>query len=220
MRRIETTTTLLLTLLMSAAGAPADEVPADGPLDMEHTCRFRQPWTPPAAAHKSRVVACGQPDPDNIIALDDFECDQSGDVVRVRWWGVLLDPQQINRTYYIAIWSDNGACEPDQVLYSTCVIPQSRRAARDCTDKRVLEFRAQVPPFQVNAGERYWLQISEDDANSANAGVDDFLWSGRQPARLCDAVQIDANGEIHSPLIDACNGQIDDLSFEVLIHVP
>jgi hypothetical protein len=72
----------------------------------------------------------------------------------------------------------------------------------------------------VVAGQRYWLQISEDDADSANPGFDDFRWSGRRPQNLCPALQVDVEGQPHGPLTDACDQQTVDLSFRLLVREP
>ena len=176
-------------------------------------CRYFQPWSPPRAAHRSIVQSCAAPTPVDRVALDDFRCAQGGEIVRLRWWGEILDPEQLGpRRYYVAIYSDQD-CAPDELLYETCVVPQVRPVQLDCRETPVFHFRAPIPFFEIEANTRYWLQISEDDSDSANPGQDDFLWSGRRPLRACPAVQMDAAGSVYSPLIDPCFQTPNDLSF-------
>lgn len=221
MNRTPATAALLYASLVATPVALADEA-LPGPVvpaPPQATCVFRQPWTPPASAHRSRVQSCQNPVPANRVALDDFECNLTGDAVKLRWWGVILSPQQLNRTYYVAFYDDDGQCNPNNLLYEACVLPQMQFVGFDCDNRRVYVFQTAIPPFAVTAGERYWLQISEDDQNSAHVGQDDFAWSGRQPVRLCNAIWQDANGEF-GPLQDACNNQFDDLSFVIAVHAP
>ncbi len=218
MKRMPTYTQWVIAATTAAVVTPAlaedDPVPPGVPV----TCTYRQPWTPPATAYRSRVASCQDPTPADRVALDDWGCTNGGVAVRVRWWGQVLDQQQLDgRPYYIAFYSDSGDCKPEALLYETCVVPQVQFVGVDCTDRDVFQFRAAIPAFPVTAGEHYWIQISEVDAASANVGQDDFRWSGRQPARFCNAGQLDAAGEFHSPLVDACNGNIDDLSFSVKV---
>lgn len=210
-----------IAFLSLIAGMSLPSLAAAQPADLGGDATFhwyRQPWTPPAPAHRSRVVSCDNPNIAGQVAFDDFGVPQSGETGRVRWWGVLLSPAQIGRSYYIAIYSDDH-CRPDSLLYETCVVPQVQFVGMDCTARSVYLFRAQIPSFAATAGERYWLQISEDDQLSAHVGQDDFAWSGRQPVRGCPAVTSDEEGEFDR-ITDQCNGQLDDLSFELLFKVP
>ncbi len=184
-------------------------------------CVISQPWQPPRSSHRSRVFSCEQPGPDNLVAMDDFRCEQGGEAVRLRWWGVLLTPAQAeDRQYYIAIYEDNGECRPETLVYEACVKPQTQLIDVDCTGLDVYAFRARIPAFTVQAGQRYWLQISEDDADSATPGADDFRWSGRRPVNLCPALQVDAQGQAHGPIRDACDDAVVDLSFSLLVRQP
>lgn len=184
-------------------------------------CVISQPWQPPRSSHRSRVVSCDQPFPDNLVAMDDFQCEQGGEAVRLRWWGVLLAPEQAeDRHYYIAIYEDNGNCRPDTLVYEACVKPKTQWIDVDCTGLDVYSFRARIPAFTVQAGQRYWLQISEDDSDSANPGFDDFRWSGRQPVNACPALQVDVEGQPHGPLRDACDDAVVDLSFSLIVRQP
>lgn len=177
-------------------------------------CVWSQPWTNYRASHQSRVISCANPAPLFRVAMDDFQCNNGGVLVRVRWWGVLLTEAQRDKTYYIAIY-DDSACTPTARVYEACVTPAVRRVALDCTQARVFRFSAAVPPFTLQAGTRYWLQISEDDAGSARVGVEDFRWQGRQPQVDCQAMQKDIEGVAFGPLLDGCNNQPNDLSFEL-----
>jgi hypothetical protein len=175
---------------------------------------YRQPWRLQRASHSSIVESCATPTPMDLVALDDFEVDESGTVLRIRWWGVLLHPgQKFERPYYIAFYSDNGNCQPLDLLYEECVIPEVKRVGTDCNPDPVFRLSAPIPPFAVSSNTRYWLQISEDDSQSARQGVEDFRWSGRRPQRYCPAIQRDATGTIYTPLLDICDNQPDDLSF-------
>lgn len=205
--------------VMTVAGALAQDDPGKDPVKTGEFKVYRQRWTPPAAPHVSRVKSCENPVPDDRVAMDDFQVPFDGTAVQLRWWGAILDQDQIGRPYYVAIYSDID-CEPGDLLYETCVVPTGKCIAVDCSDHKVARFQTPIPAFEVHAGEHYWLQISEDDADSANVGQDDFLWSGRQPRRMCPAMQLGANGQVEQPLIDACNGLVDDLSFELVFQVP
>lgn len=189
--------------------------------DQEDTAAFvafRQPWTPPAAAFRSRVVTCDDPRPLDRVAMDDFGFNVSGNAIRLRWWGVLTNGQQIGKSYYIAVYKDSN-CRPDTHVYKACVTPQVLFQRIDCTQQRVFRFDTPIPPLAVSAGQKYWIQISENDAGSATPGVDDFFWSGRQPVRGCRALQTFDFIEYRT-LVDPCNDRPDDLSFEILVQTP
>lgn len=175
---------------------------------------YRQPWRLHRASHSSIVESCATATPIDLVALDDFEVDEAGTVLRVRWWGVLLVPgQRFNRPYYIAFYSDNGNCQPLALLYEECVTPEVIRVGTDCNADPVFRLSAAIPSFPVSSNTRYWLQISEDDSGSARPGQEDFRWSGRRPQRYCPAIQRDSTGTIYTPLLDICDNQPDDLSF-------
>jgi len=205
----------------------SDGMPIDGGIDagaddeIENPAAYRtysQPWTAPAAAFRSRVLGCPAPVPMDRVCTDDFGFTANGQVIRLRWWGVLLAQAQIGRTYHIAIYNDAN-CTPDAMLYQTCIVPQTQFVAFNCRNQRTFRFESAIPAFPVVAGQRYWLQISEDDAASANPGADDFLWSGRQPVRGCPALWSFGNGEF-TKLTDPCNQNTSDLSFEILLRTP
>ncbi len=179
---------------------------------------FKQPWTPPAAAHRSRVVSCETPVPMDRVAFDDFGFHKSGNVVGVKWWGELFDSNQVGRPYYIAFYTDSQ-CRPDTLIYETCVVPEVKFTGVDCTGANVCTFRAPLAGFTAAAKQRYWIQISENDAQSANPGQDDFRWSSHQPIRGCPAVQSGGDGEFH-PIIDPCNQKHEDMAFELLLQAP
>ena len=180
-------------------------------------CVVNQPWDMVHASHSSIVRSCALPVPGPTAAMDDFKCANGGTLTHVRWWGTIATQAQLGKRYYIAIRLDNGNCQPANVVYSTCVTPQSVAVGPDCQGRRVFRFTAVVPPFAVAAGQKYWLQVSELDDVSARPGVEDFRWSGRQPLRGCPAAQINGAGIITQPLIDPCDGAPDDLSFVLRI---
>lgn len=176
--------------------------------------KWVQPWTPPRAAFQSIVRGCTIPQPFPRAAADDWICGQTGPIVRVTWWGTLSHPAQGTRPFYVAIYSSAAtACVPAQLLYQTCVIPDTRLyVGTDCQQRRVYRLSAPLPaPFTQQVGTHYWLQISEADAESIQPQVENFRWSGHRPIVQCRAVQFPPN--FVTPLLDACDGQPDDLSF-------
>ncbi|MFG0330393.1 MAG: hypothetical protein ACF8PN_10900 [Phycisphaerales bacterium] len=206
MLRVQTTLITLLTLMILAQDATAQ-------------CRYFQPWAQRRASHTSIVRSCDIPEPMDLAALDDFICDNNGTLAGVRWWGVVLNQEQLRegRRYYLAIFEDNGNCEPDaEPIYKACLNPSIQRSGVDCSRRRVYQFTSQVPPFPIEGGTRYWIQISEDDSTSARSGVEDFRWSGRLEQRGCPAVQAVVGGGIISPLLDPCAQVPVDLSFALV----
>lgn len=177
-------------------------------------CLFVQPWTAPTHSFSSRVRSCDQPTNVDRIAMDDFVCREGGKLERLRWWGTVSGREQALRgSYYVAIYVDNGRCGPGELVYKACVKPRPRLAGFDCREAPVVQFDAIVPAFEIRPGARYWLQISEDDERSARPGAEDFRWSGHQPNVECEAIQIDTEGNIISPLIDPCSQRPSDLAF-------
>jgi hypothetical protein len=78
--------------------------------------------------------------------------------------------------------------------------------------------------FNQVAGTRYWLQISEADAESIRPQLEDFRWSAHRPVNGCRAVQFGTGGVVPLPP-DACFTGADDLSFRlyarsIIIHLP
>lgn len=177
--------------------------------------KIKQRWTPPLASHSSRVVVCEIPTPLGPVAMDDWVCPQTGPIIRIVWWGVLFDPGQRNRHFYIAIYSNTaGACQPLELLYSACVKPRAKVVGHDCFGNKVWRFTAKLPvPFQQTEGIQYWLQISEDDERSIRPNVEDFQWSAHRQINGCRALQRNAAGAITTPLLDACDSKPDDLAF-------
>src|ERR1043166_3570468 len=190
-----------------------------------------QPWAAPNGSVESRIVTCTSPQPFNRIAMDDFQYTATTPIKRVRWWGIVLDPnqQQLSKNYYIAIWGNGTAgpcpsCNPNQVLAFWCLKPSYAYAGLDCRDRKVWRFTVCLPGagFVAAANTKYWLQISEIDSDSARTGVEDFRWSGyrdKQEAdhtRLCDAEQRDAGGGIACTIFDDCNPPVEtDLSYQL-----
>lgn len=205
----------------TASQIPLQPTPmlTDDPIQQpQSTFLYRQPYTPPSAAFESRVEGCDLSHPLSLAAMDDFRVNRSGDLVGMRWWGELLLTAQVGHPYYISIYTD-ADCKPADRVYEVCVVPQVRTVTVDCTNERVFEFRTRVPAFRIERGKRYWLQISEADRESARPGVEDFRWSGRQPVRGCRALQT-PNYVDYRPLIDPCNQNPSDLSFDLLINMP
>lgn len=209
-------TASILTTAINTAPPAVGSALDDQTLEPQATFTYRQPWTRPSAAFESRVFDCGAPRPSDLAAMDDFRPRRDGDLVGMRWWGVLLNGAQIGHPYYIAIYSDVD-CQPGDLLYETCLVPQTRPVGIDCLNQRVFEFRTPMPAFGVEAGKRYWLQISEADALSAQPGVNDFLWSGHQPVVGCRALQT-PDYVTYRPLTDPCNQRTSDLAFDLLFR--
>ena len=190
-----------------------------------------QPWKAPNGAVESRVLTCTSPQPLNRIAMDDFQFAATTAIKKIRWWGVVLDPNQnqLTRTYYIAIWGNAtaggpcpGGCNPNTVLAFWCLKPSYAYAGLDCQNRKVYRFTVCLPApgFTALTATKYWLQISEIDTDSPRSGVEDFRWSGyRDPqetdhTRLCDAQQRDAGGAIFCTIADDCVPPVEtDLSF-------
>jgi len=186
--------------------------------DTEAFVSYNQPWTPPVASFRARVRSCDDPTPFTAVCMDDFAFSASGRAVRLRWWGVLTNTAQVGRPYYIAIYKDSN-CTPATLIYKACVTPAVVAVQPDCTNQRVFRFDTPIPAVALTGGQRYWLQISENDAASSNPGADDFFWSGRQPVRKCRALST-SDYITYTPLTDSCNGQPDDLSFAILLQTP
>jgi len=182
--------------------------------------KWVQPWTPPWAAYESRVERCGLPTPLSRIALDDWICQRSGPIIRYSWWGTLSHPLQGRRPFYVAIYPASAtACVPQLTpppLYQVCLVPDVvRLVGHDCQDRPVYFLSGIIPagtaPFTQVAGNHYWLQISEADAESIRPGLEDFRWSSHRPINLCPAVQGPA--PLTQPLLDPCDQREEDLAF-------
>lgn len=176
-------------------------------------CRWRQPWNKRRPPYSSIVANCANPAPSPLIAMDDFFCDEDARIRRVSWWGVLSSPQQANRPFYIAIYLDNQQCFPQQPpVFQDCVTPRyASVVGTDCLGNQVWRFSAVLSaPFMATAGQRYWLQISEEDTSSVRVGAEDFRWSAHRPVVECRALQ----GPPLMPLpLDPCDQEENDLSF-------
>lgn len=207
--------------------------------------KVSQPWYPYPfpqgrwASHEARVLGCENARPMNRVAMDDWVCTRTGPIIRVDWWGTMptaVAQIQKNRPFYIAIYGDNGNCQPRTTfgqqnaqhpygaLYARCVVPDVVKfVGVDCQNQPVFFFSAPLPPgpnghFRQTAGTRYWLQVSEADRESARINVEDFRWSGHRPITPCPAVLLGLNAAgqpVFSPAIDACDGQMDDLAFRL-----
>ncbi|HKQ48223.1 MAG TPA: hypothetical protein VJZ71_09160 [Phycisphaerae bacterium] len=189
-----------------------------------------QPWRAPNGALSSTVITCTSPQPLQRIAMDDFQFSATTVIKKIRWWGVVLDPNQnqLTRTFYIAIWGNNTAgpcpagCNPSTVQAFWCLKPSYAYAGLDCQGRKVYRFTVCLPGggFAALTAFKYWLQISEIDTDSPRSGVEDFRWSGyRDPqeadhTRLCDAQQRDAGGAIFCTIFDDCSPPVEtDLSY-------
>ena len=180
---------------------------------------YLQPWDGWADSHQSRVRNCDDPTPKDLIAMDDFSMEGNGTIDGIRWWGEILDRAQVQqpRQYYIAIYSDLN-CSPGDLLFKECVTPQVEFDDRDCQEDPVAMFTSALSGFGIVGGQRYWLQISEDDDSSANPDVDDFRWAGRRPVQNCFALQQDSAGNITQPIFDPCWQADVDLSFLLRVN--
>jgi hypothetical protein len=180
-----------------------------------------QPWTPKLPAWESVVYSCDYPKPYKMVAADDFIFeDFELPVANINWWGVVSDAAQLNRTYHITIYKDNGRCQPafDSIVWEDCVKPDAKYQGGDCQGNKVWKFFSAVPfwhPLNVGPG-HFWIQISESDVDSVNPDKPDFWWSSHQPVEKCPALQWDSSFNIIQPLIDPCNQRKDDLAFEIL----
>ncbi|MBX3119496.1 MAG: hypothetical protein KF784_10545 [Fimbriimonadaceae bacterium] len=181
---------------------------------------WSQPWTRPLPAWTSVVRSCTNPKPYRLMALDDFMVNHHYVTLNtIVYWGTVTNFAQLGRPMFYAIYKDNGNCQPDlnSMVWRDCLRPDWEFVDGDCQNMRVFRFKQALTvgnlPFLTFG--KYWLQISEDDSQSANPNVPEFAWSSHQPVNLCPAVQFDSTGAIIQPLIDPCNGQKDDLAFEL-----
>jgi len=192
-----------------------------------------QPWKQPWGSVESRIQFCptgGPPTPMPRMAFDDFVCDNTGPISWLYWWGVVLDPAQLQqKPFYIAIHanqqsicpplSTSDPCGPGARLAFWCVIPTWKYVGLDCQQRRVYRFRAKLSPvFTQVAGTHYWLTIAEVDQASARVGVEDFRWSGfrkstADPHNHCPA-QFFPTVAATCRIFDTCQ-QETDLSFEL-----
>lgn len=196
--------------------------------------KINQPWTAPRGGHESRVISCQNPVPAAAwkIAADDWICPKSGPITAAQWWGEVNAAAQLQRRYFIAIWTHNPqTCRPLAQVYRACVVPSSLLAGQDCNGRRVYRFSANLPaPYFTQAqGQHYWFQVSEDDSSSVTVGAEDFRWASHlpiSPAPLCQAVQINGANVVTQPTLDDCQQPIaTDLAFRlfgpaVIGHVP
>ncbi|MDW8320080.1 MAG: hypothetical protein RMM08_01840 [Armatimonadota bacterium] len=149
--------------------------------------------------------------------MDDWICTRTGPIVRISWWGVLLNREQFSKQwrYYIAIYRNiPGTCRPEQEpIYRACVRPDVIRYTGrwDCRQQRVFYFSAPLPvPFRQEREQHYWLQISEADKESARPGAEDFRWSAHRDIKRCPAAQFPP---FTQPILDLCDEKPDDLAF-------
>lgn len=187
------------------------------------TAFWAQPWNPATGlpAWQSVIASCPNPVPARRMCFDDFKITQPTSVKSISYWGWVSNAAQLGRTFRIAIHTDNpAACRPTTtVVWQYCgVIPQRAAIGPDCTGKMVWRFNLPVPtanPLNLPPG-KYWITVAEDDMLSIRPGaVPDFFWSSFQPTRLCPAIAYNWNNTVNQPLIDPCNGQRDDLAFNL-----
>jgi hypothetical protein len=181
-----------------------------------------QPWANPNGSVDSRVVSCVAPNPLTRVAMDDFQFAANTNVRWVIWWGVVSGPAQLAaaaNSYYIAIYANAAGpcppvggmnCNPAGLMASWCLQPNWAPVGMDCRNRVVYRFRVALPGagFAAVGGVKYWLQISENDAFSANVGAgvanEDFRWSGYRPQLLCPAQQRDNVGNVICNIQDDC----------------
>ncbi|MBV6458713.1 MAG: hypothetical protein HONBIEJF_01850 [Fimbriimonadaceae bacterium] len=186
---------------------------------------WSQPWNPNQkwASFPSAVESCAVPNILGAIAMDDFRLANGGIVNRVAWWGVPLVTAQLagGRKYYIAFYENTpGMCKPNaQPVFRACVTPQFVTAGIDCQGKVVYRFEAALgAPFNAVPNRHYWIQISEDDSTSATKKVIDWQWSGYRPINLCPSQSVRKMGALTKRFlnVDPCDGQKDDLAFQLI----
>lgn len=192
--------------------------------------KWSQPWTRPLASHISLVRDCqGSPvTAFPVIAMDDFLCQQTGPIVRAEWWGTSQIPTAPARQFLIRIYGHSGtSCQPTNLLWQLCVNANVKRVGVDCQNRTVWRYSAGLvvagaPVFTQQAGQRYWIQISEIDGlgggtgSSPTLGFPDFRWSAHRPIRECPALQRNiVTGVVNQPLLDPCDQQVDDLAFRL-----
>lgn len=180
---------------------------------------WSQPWTYNLPSWMSTVKACESPTPYKLIAMDDFYIINDVLISTIVYWGTVEDYSQLGRPMYYAVYKDNGHCQPDldSIVWKDCLKPKYERFDYDCEGRLVFRFKQALNPFNYlyPGGQKLWLQISEDDNESANPGRPEFAWSAHQRVNLCPALQVDYAGNIYQPLVDPCNGRKDDLAFEL-----
>ncbi|MBX3119495.1 MAG: hypothetical protein KF784_10540 [Fimbriimonadaceae bacterium] len=179
---------------------------------------WSQPWTRPLPAWMSVVRSCDNPKPFKLAAFDDFRTDDVR-ISTIVYWGTVRDLAQLGRPMYYAVYKDNGNCQPaiDSLVWKDCLKPDWEFVDCDCQGQLVFRFKQALSPLNIlrlSSG-HYWIEIAEDDSNSANPGAPEFAWSSHQSVNLCPALQWDWNGNFIQPLQDPCNGAKDDLAFEL-----
>lgn len=186
--------------------------------------KWNQPWTKPLASHPSIVRDCNGTPITFLptVAMDDFECQQTGPIVRISWWGTSQIPTAPARRFFIRIREHlTAGCTPAISLYQTCVTANVRKVSKDCENRTVWYYTASLSsPFTQQAGQRYWLQISEVDSDtsgplSPTPNAVDFRWSAHRPLAICPAVQQNLVTNVFTPLTDPCDSQPDDLAFRL-----
>ncbi|MEQ1821816.1 MAG: hypothetical protein ABL949_04865 [Fimbriimonadaceae bacterium] len=183
------------------------------------TAVWAQPWNPVTKlpAWTSGVVSCANPLPARRMCFDDFRIATPTQISMISFWGTVSNPTQLNRVMRISIHTNNAAtCRPNQAaIWSFCgVIPQKIGIGPDCQNRPV--FRFNLPTGPALPVGQYWLCVAEDDSLSYRPnGIADFGWSAFQPMRFCPAIAYNSNATVNQPLIDPCNQQRDDLSFNL-----
>jgi len=181
-----------------------------------------QPWSTPNGAVESIVNNCADHVPYPRVAMDDFQYTANTNFNWIRWWGVVTNAVQLDKPYYIAIWSTGtvgpcpAPCKTGVVLQSWCLTPSHRTAGTDCQNRTVYRFQVSLPApgFTALANTKYWLQISEIDDNSFLRFATDFWWSGYRDLKLCDAQQRTAAGVVSCTIFDDCpNPKRTDLAY-------
>jgi hypothetical protein len=103
------------------------------------------------------------------ICADDFICENPLPVGNVRWWGAYWagsDPQAI-AGFTIRFFTDivTDFSQPNQMIYETYIAGNCNEtfygySPYDATN--VYEYNTDIPPFEQQPGEIYWLSVKVD----------------------------------------------------------
>jgi hypothetical protein len=200
---------------------------------------YSQSWDKRSPAFDSFSERCNTPSSSLSRVTDDWIASATVPVKGLRWWGTSGDADRPASNFTVLIWQANPVqCTPQifplggpVLLASWCVEAVRRPVGTDCDGKIVYEFTACLNPqgFMQFEGERYWLQISENDkpgeagdgspaGGSSIPGLVEFRWSGVEGVRNCPALQFDPLYNIIAQPLFGTSGQCEgqyDLAFEL-----
>jgi hypothetical protein len=153
------------------------------------------------------------------MCFDDFRITQPTQIRMISFWGTVSNPLQLNRLMRVAIHTNNPqTCRPNfPAVWTKCVPIPAVAAGGDCQNRPVWRFNLSLAAGDLNmpAG-AFWITVGDDDSLSFRPnGIADFGWSAFQPMRFCPAIAYNFNQTVNQPLIDPCNQQRDDLSFNL-----